>query len=543
MKGHRMREIVLQHKFWLLMVILSDVGVMLEEITKAYLLQNILDTAIAGKIGGFYRNIIYTLFFMLFMLLAFSFQDICKNRFIQDCLISIKERWYSNIQKKQLCDYDVHEYSGYLSIFTTDVQMLEDDYLNNFLLLLECFFNGIGALTVIFRIHYAFVVYIIVVCWIPLLVNRLWEQKLRKTKIMASDQNKDFVTALKEMLMGFEVSKLFGISERMQEKFKEKNMQQEKKKFSARLIRDISSSCSSSVSVGLWMGNNLVGVFLAIQGQITVGSILNVTQLLNHVMGPLANISAYFTKMKAADAIYGLISMELENNSRSISTSKMINDIPKKIEFCEVEKKFGKRILFEHVNLIFENGKKYLVEGESGSGKSTLLKILQNVYSDYSGVVKVDGVDYQMIDKEEWYQCLSVVNQDSFVFQDTIYNNIVLFQTYNEKELENILKICELDKLVMEHEEGLDFVIAENGKNISGGEKQRICLARALIRKPSILILDEATSALDADMAYRIEKRILEIEEMMVISISHRVFQDLKEKYEVVVRMEDLVRE
>ena len=95
----------------------------------------------------------------------------------------------------------------------------------------------------------------------------------------------------------------------------------------------------------------------------------------------------------------------------------------------------------------------------------------------------------------------------------------------------------------MEHEEGLDFVIAENGKNISGGEKQRICLARALIRKPSILILDEATSALDADMAYRIEKRILEIEEMMVISISHRVFQDLKEKYEVVVRMEDLVRE
>ena len=137
MKDHRMREIVLQHKFWLLMVILSDVGVMLEEITKAYLLQNILDTAIAGKIGGFYRNIIYTLFFMLFMLLAFSFQDICKNRFIQDCLISIKERWYSNIQKKQLCDYDVHEYSGYLSRFTTDVQMLEDDYLNNFLLLLE----------------------------------------------------------------------------------------------------------------------------------------------------------------------------------------------------------------------------------------------------------------------------------------------------------------------------------------------------------------------------------------------------------------------
>ena len=117
----------------------------------------------------------------------------------------------------------------------------------------------------------------------------------------------------------------------------------------------------------------------------------------------------------------------------------------------------------------------------------------------------------------------------------------MLFQTYTDETVQNILKICELDRLIMEHAEGLEFIIEENGKNISGGEKQRICLARALIRKPSVLILDEATSALDADMAYRIEKRILEMEGMMVISVSHRVFEELKERYEVVVRMADVV--
>ena len=289
------------------------------------------------------------------------------------------------------------------------------------------------------------------------------------------------------------------------------------------------------------MGNNLLGVFLAIQGQITVGNILNVTQLLNHVMGPLANVSSYFTKMKAADELYGMIDMELESNSEPASALKAIDDLPRKIEFCGVGKKFGKRTLFEDVNLVFESGKKYLIEGESGSGKSSLIKLLLNAYSDYSGKIKVNGIDYRLLDKDKWYQEISIVNQDNFVFHDTIYNNIVLFQTYTDETVQNILKICELDRLIMEHAEGLEFIIEENGKNISGGEKQRICLARALIRKPSVLILDEATSALDADMAYRIEKRILEMEGMMVISVSHRVFEELKERYEVVVRMADVV--
>lgn len=539
--GRGMRNIVLLHKGWLCMVILSDIGVMLEELAKAYLLQNILDTAVAGNISGFYRDAIYTIFFILLMLIVFAFQDFCKNHFTESCMISIKQKWFADIQKKQLCDYNVQEYSGYLSRFTSDIQMLEDDYLNNFLLLLECLFNGFGALVVIFRIHYAFVVYIVVVFWIPLLVNWLWKHQLWKTKLEASEQNKCFVTALKEMLMGFEVGKLFGISEQIQEKFDQKSVQQEKKKFSSRLARDISSSCSASVSVGLWMGNNLLGVFLAIQGQITVGNILNVTQLLNHVMGPLANVSSYFTKMKAADELYGMIDMELESNSEPASALKAIDDLPRKIEFCGVGKKFGKRTLFEDVNLVFESGKKYLIEGESGSGKSSLIKLLLNAYSDYSGKIKVNGIDYRLLDKDKWYQEISVVNQDNFVFHDTIYNNIVLFQTYTDETVQNILKICELDRLITEYADGLEFIIEENGKNISGGEKQRICLARALIRKPSILILDEATSALDADMAYRIEKRILEMEGMMVISVSHRVFEELKERYEVVVRMADVV--
>lgn len=99
LKTHRMRNIVLLHKGWLCMVILSDIGVMLEELAKAYLLQNILDTAVAGNISGFYRDAIYTIFFILLMLIVFAFQDFCKNHFTESCMISIKQKWFTDIQK------------------------------------------------------------------------------------------------------------------------------------------------------------------------------------------------------------------------------------------------------------------------------------------------------------------------------------------------------------------------------------------------------------------------------------------------------------
>lgn len=527
-----MRKVILQNKFWLFLVILADAAVMIEELTKAYIMQEILDAAIGGSKSGFYEALLHTVFFLVLMFVAFAFQDVCKNRFIQKCIVTIKERWFSDIQNKQLCDYSEQDASGYISHFTVDVKMLEEDYLNNFLVALECMFNGIGSLVVILNIHYAFVVFVVITFWIPLFVNRLWGNKLKKVKLAAAERNRTFIENLKEMLMGFEVIKLFGISKQIELKFETQNLEQENRQFKARMVRDISSTSSGTVSVGLWMGSYLLGAFLTICGKITAGNVLNVAQLLNHVMTPLASISSCFTKMRAADEVYNNISVELERNSSGENETIKIEDAPQSIVFRNVGKRFNEQNIFKGVNLVLEKGKKYLLEGESGSGKSSLLKVILNNYSDYQGEVLIDGNDFRNMDKDSWYQWLSVVNQENFVFHDTVYNNITLFQDYDMQWLEQVIEMCGLRKFLEEHQNGLYFMIEEGGKNISGGERQRICLARALIRKPAVLILDEATSALNAEMAFEIEKNILEFKDMTVISISHRVFEGLREKYD-----------
>ncbi len=196
------------------------------------------------------------------------------------------------------------------------------------------------------------------------------------------------------------------------------------------------------------------------------------------------------------------------------------------------------RTIFADVNLRMESGKKYLVTGESGSGKSSLIKILLNIYTDYTGNVLLAGKNYRELAKDSWYQYISVVGQDSFVFQDTVYRNITLFDTYPEEEVQRVVKLCCLEEFVKHHEEGLEYRIEENGRNISGGERQRICLARALIRRPKILILDEATSALNQEMAHQIEANVLSLEDTMVLAVSHRVFEDLKNQYDAEIHFD-----
>lgn len=307
-------------------------------------------------------------------------------------------------------------------------------------------------------------------------------------------------------------------------------------------LTEISSATSSHV---IFFCNFLIGAFLTIRGAITVGEIIKCNQLMNTALNPSYMTGTRLTKMKAADAVYQRVSEKLAEHTESVCSSVAYDTYIDRFEgsICAEGlslRRYDKTML-EKMSVEFKKNGKYLLVGESGSGKSTFLKILMNRYRDYQGTVTVDGKELRKIAPDSWYRCLAVVSQEDFVFHDTLYNNVTLYRQYEKSDIDEILRLCGLEGFVREHAGGLAFMIEENGSNISGGERQRICLAHALLRRPSILILDEATSALNSEMALQIEKNLLMLKDVTVIAVSHRIFPETYDTYDCVIQFRNTI--
>lgn len=187
----------------------------------------------------------------------------------------------------------------------------------------------------------------------------------------------------------------------------------------------------------------------------------------------------------------------------------------------------GHRIL-ENLHLDLRKGRKYLLTGENGSGKSTLLKVIFQLFSEYQGEILYNGKDIREYNRGSLYSHMTMVFQDSFVFPDTLENNITLYETYPEQETDRLISLLGLEKFrgkTLKNDE------------LSRGERQRIALARAVIRRPDLLLVDEVTSALDRESQYQIEKFLLSLP-CCVVHISHHNLEQFSGRYDEIITLE-----
>lgn len=165
--------------------------------------------------------------------------------------------------------------------------------------------------------------------------------------------------------------------------------------------------------------------------------------------------------------------------------------------------------VIDGISLSIEKGKKYAFVGKSGCGKSTLIKLIAGYYSDFKGNVLYDTDSLSVLDIDKITALSSVIHQNVYMFDESILDNICLYEDYSKEELQSALSDSGLLHFVEQVPNGLEYHVGENGDNLSGGQKQRIAVARALIRKKPLLILDEGTSAIDMQTAYDIESRLM----------------------------------
>ena len=275
------------------------------------------------------------------------------------------------------------------------------------------------------------------------------------------------------------------------------------------------------------------------KGEISVGTSIIIIQLSTHIVGPVKTSISLINQIKSVSLIADKIDEILYNSCDDIedtSLPKFENNIEvKNLNFSYTLD----RKALNNINLTFEKNKKYAIVGESGCGKSTLIKLLMRYYKDYEGDILIDNNNINNIFSSDLYKNMSMIQQNVFMFDDTIKENIKLFANYSDDEVLNICNRVGLSNLISSLPDGINSNVGENGNKLSGGEKQRISIARSLINNTKILILDESTSALDNETAYNLEKSLLSMGDLTLIVVTHKLIKNILLNYDEIIVMKN----
>ena len=314
-------------------------------------------------------------------------------------------------------------------------------------------------------------------------------------------------------------------------------METSKKKYS--ILEGIIRGFSLSFSVTIYLGVLLLGGYLMYKKSITVGTAIIIIQLSTHIVGPVKLSISLINQIRSVAMIADKIEEILEDTHDDFENTKLEN-FSKSI--CIENLNFSyteERKALDNINITFDKNKKYAIVGESGSGKSTLIKLLMRYYNDYKGKISIDNLNIKNIYSSDLYKNISMIQQNIFMFDDSIKENIRLYSNHDDKDILDACKRSGLDKLLNKLPNGINSLVGENGNKLSGGEKQRIAIARALINNTQILILDESTSALDNETAYNLEISLLNLENLTLITVTHKLIKNILNRYDEIIVMKN----
>ena len=258
-----------------------------------------------------------------------------------------------------------------------------------------------------------------------------------------------------------------------------------------------------------------------------IGIIAEFIIYVNMLTWPVASLGWISSIVQQAEASQKRINEFLKEKSEITNKTKAYKKLTGKIEFKNVSFTYSESKIqaLKDVNFVIEQNKSLGLIGITGSGKTTALKLLTRMYNFNSGQILIDNKIITEFDLESLRKQIGVVPQDSFLFSDSIINNIRFGdEKANKKEVEEVCKIAGIHDEIIKFKKGYDTILGERGVNLSGGQKQRICIARALIKKPKILILDDCLSALDTETELKVIKSLKNyIKNTTTIISSHRL--------------------
>ena len=532
-------QYTLKYKYQFFCRIITISLVALASICFDFLMGFIVDIFASGDNDKFLIITISSISLIIVMFLTEYIDGLVMSSYIKNTVNYLRTDIFSKIINKDIKDFSLDNSGKYISILYNDLKIIEDNFFNNLFQVISCFISFIISLVVLFSISPTIVIFISIFGVLGFIIPNALSKKLVIQKNEYS-QNLEQVTSItKDLFSGFEVIKGFNISNKINEIFKtaSTNVETSKKKYS--ILEGIIRGFSLSFSVTIYLGVLLLGGYLMYKKSITVGTAIIIIQLSTHIVGPVKLSISLINQIRSVAMIADKIEEILEDTHDDFENTKLEN-FSKSI--CIENLNFSyteERKALDNINLTFDKNKKYAIVGESGSGKSTLIKLLMRYYNDYEGKISIDNLNIKNIYSSDLYKNISMIQQNIFMFDDSIKENIRLYSNHDDKDILDACKRSGLDKLLNKLPNGINSLVGENGNKLSGGEKQRIAIARALINNTQILILDESTSALDNETAYNLENSLLNLENLTLITVTHKLIKNILNRYDEIIVMKN----
>ena len=459
-------------------------------------------------------------------------------RFIEKAMRQYKDFAFQKLTEKSISSFRAESTAAYLSALTNDAASIEADDLSQLLSVITKAVTFFGALAMMLWYSPLMTAIAAGVTVLPLIASLLTGGHLQAAEKRVSDQNRDFTAALSDCLGGFSVVKTFRAEKEIFRLFAESNRALEQEKFSRRRLKALVGMIGAVTGIIAQLGVFLAGAYLALTGKgLTAGAVILFVNLMNFMIEPVAELPALLAARKAARGLIAKLADALEQDEVQ-PDGVQIAPLMRQLRLEDVRFSYdGETEILRGVSAVFDAGKAYAIVGASGSGKSTLLNLLTTPGMAYAGKILLDGTELHTVSPESLYETVSVIQQNVFVFNASIRDNVTMFRSFPPEELAQAVRRAQLEALLAER--GEDYLCGESGSGLSGGEKQRISIARSLLKHASVLLADEATAALDAQTAHQVTDDILSLSGVTRIVVTHTLEQAALRRYDGILVLKD----
>lgn len=508
---------VLTHiKKYRILVILSFVCAMITVASTLYapILTGDAIDLIAGKglvdFDGI-KDIIYT-FLMVTVVTVISqwFMNIINNHITYSVVRDIRIEVFNHMEELPLSYIDSHKHGDIVSRIVSDIDQFADGLLMGFTQLFTGIVTILATLGFMIAVNVPIALVVIVLTPLSLFVASFIAKRTYHLFHQQSETRGEITALVDEMVGQQKIVQAFGYEDDALDRFEEINNRLEKDSMSATFYSSLVNPCTRFVNNLVYAAVGIIGAISAIMTGFTVGQLTCFLSYANQYTKPFNEISNVITELQNAMACAGRV-FELLDETPQVpekENAHVLTDTKGAIEIKDVNFSYVKdKTLITNLNLSVKPGMRVAIVGPTGCGKSTLINLLMRFYDVDTGSISVDGTDIRDMTRDSLRQNYGMVLQETWLKSGTIRENIAYGKPdATDEEIVQAAKLAHSDSFIRRLPQGYDTVIAEDGGNLSQGQKQLLCITRVMLLLPPMLILDEATSSIDTRTEIRIQK-------------------------------------